>query len=416
MILKTQTSVKGIKVSVLGSYWPDADKNTFPDGVPVVGEVMQWISVTDSKLKINWPDGHSSEFLSYLLAPAYDFTIIADKHGGAVRRRGGSHPAAGGAIGAEVPEVQVSVKYKIGTIEYEQIWKVCSSPISTDERTTARFEPTLKVALSTVPDIYSMYLNVAQCFNILAKQVTFMNARLSGIVSARDQTNKHTTIGELLRLKGQILVYALFQHCPRDELYKDTPGEFDIFPPPALGRFGTGKNRANKLLTLIWQYWTPDESELDKDNRWRYLDSLEGDFNQYRLEKTVAGWLLSVDEGMSAYLGQVGNPTVQEDPYKSNPKLLPTVCHVPRKPEPIGKEIKVVADGISGCTQRIEFQRGKADHAQQQYYSEYGHTIAQSVRLTQPWHNTDRVYMGDSWFGSVTASEVLLGDFGMLPT
>ena len=412
LTLKTQTSVKGIKVSLLGSYWPDADRETFPADRPVEGIVQQWTSVADSKLKILWPDGYSTEFLSYMLAPAYDFKILADKNGGAVRRRGIAHPTAGGAVGAEEPEVEVRVPYKIGTLDFEQVWTVCRQDISEDTRTAERFKPTMKIPLESIPDIYACYINSAQCMNILLKQMKFINQRLSGIVTARDQTNKHTTIGELLRIKGAVLVYALHQHCDRDELYRDKPSEFDIFGPPALGRFGTGKNRANKLLSLIWQYWEFDESDLDRDNRWRYVDGFEADFNLARMEKMTAGWLLAGDEGMSAYLGQVGNPTVQQQPYKSNPKLCPAIDHVPRKPEPIGKEIKIVVDAICGFTLRIELQRGKADHVQQKHYAEYGHTIAQSVRLVEPWLGTDRVYAADSWFGSVTATETLT-DLGM---
>ena len=406
--LKSQTKVKGIKISILGAYWPDADTDSFPPDKPVFGTIQQWVSVADCKLKILWPDGHSSEFLAYMLAPAWDFKIIADANGGAVRRRGGAHPVGGGPVGGDAPEVEVRVPYKIGQLEYEQIWKVSARPISEDTREGARFEPTMKVPLSTMPDIASVYLNSAQCMNIVLKQMHFMNQRLSGIVTARDQTNKHTTVGEILRLKGQVLTYALHQGCyDRDEMYRDTAHEFDVFAPPALGRFGTGKNRANKLLGLIWQYWEHDESDLDKDDNFRYVAGLETDFNMQRLEKINAGWLLAGDEGMSAYLGKVGNPTTQLDPYKSDPKLCPAIDNVPRKPEPIGKEMKMIADGVMGAHLRIELQRGKAGHVHQEYYAEYGHTIAQSARLVKPWFNTNRVYAADSWFGSVTASEVL---------
>ena len=168
-----------------------------------------------------------------------------------------------------------------------------------------------------------------------------------------------------------------------------------------------GKNRLNKLLTLIWQYWEVDESDLDKGNPWRYVEGVETDFNIWRMEKITAGWLLAADEGMSFYLGAVGDPTIQVDPYKSNPKLLPKICHVPRKPKPLGKEIKMVADAQCGVHLRIEFQRGKEEHAQQKWFAEYGHTIAQSMRLTEPWHGSKRAYAADSWFGSVTAKETL---------
>jgi len=67
----------------------------------------------------------------------------------------------------------------------------------------------------------------------------------------------------------------------------------------------------------------------------------------------------------------------------------------------------MVADAQSGVTLRIEFQRGQVVHAKQKWFSEFGHTIAQSMRLTEPWHGSNRAYAADSWFGSVTAKEVL---------
>ena len=67
----------------------------------------------------------------------------------------------------------------------------------------------------------------------------------------------------------------------------------------------------------------------------------------------------------------------------------------------------MVADAQSGVTLRIEFQRGKLVHAKQKWFSEFGHMIAQSMRLTEPWHGSNRAYAADSWFGSVTAKEVL---------
>ena len=116
---------------------------------------------------------------------------------------------------------------------------------------------------------------------------------------------------------------------------------------------------------------------------------------------------LNADELMSWYTGETGDPTVSIEPYVTNPKLLPSVDHVPRKPQPIGKEIKAVADGQSGMMQRLEFQRGKHEHKKQPYFADYGHTIAQSVRLTEPWHDSKRRYDADSWFGGVTAGETL---------
>ena len=57
MTLKSQTSVKGTKVTAKGRYWQDADREEFPVDVDVPGIVDRWVSTNDSKLRIEWPDG-----------------------------------------------------------------------------------------------------------------------------------------------------------------------------------------------------------------------------------------------------------------------------------------------------------------------------------------------------------------------
>ena len=51
------------------------------------------------------------------------------------------------------------------------------------------------------------------------------------------------------------------------------------------------------------------------------------------------GWLLELDELMSAWLGAVGERDASKCPHRA---------YVPRKPEPLGCEIVCIADVISG--------------------------------------------------------------------
>ena len=80
---------------------------------------------------------------------------------------------------------------------------------------------------------------------------------------------------------------------------------------------------------------------------------------------------------------------------------------IERKPEPLGGELKTLADGWSGVFLRLELQEGAERHKNQKYFDEYGHNVAVSLRLLEPWFRTEtargreqptRVYGADSWF------------------
>lgn len=409
--LASQTSIKDINISVKGAFWPDADRDLFPLDKDIAGKLQRWTNVKDAKIKVNWPDGWDTEDLRVLLMPKYGMKLVSTATGGPVKRKGGAHPTAAPGVAVHIglvpPKVKVEVPYKIGVQEFVQVWEVEPEPIKKDWRELSREMPTLKIAPETVASVTAMYLNATMVSTILDKQLAYVNQRLSGVVTTQDKTNRFTTKGELLRVRGAILTIALHQQVSRDELFRAAPCENDIFGAPNLGKYGLSKNRLNKLLSLLWKFYEPDESDIDVENEWRYIEAFETHFNEYRLIKFGMSWLMAADELMSWYDGQEGNPTVSVEPYRSNPCLLPKADLVPRKPKPIGKEVKCMADGVSGVMMRLEFQRGKTIHRQQEYFDDYGHTIAQSVRLTKPWHGSNKVYVADAWFGGVTCCEVL---------
>lgn len=82
---------------------------------------------------------------------------------------------------------------------------------------------------------------------------------------------------------------------------------------------------------------------------------------------------------------------------------------VPRKPEPLGKEVKTMCDGESGIFLRIEVQQGAERHRLQEWYDAWGHTTAQCLRLAKPWlySEKERVFAADSWFSGVRTSEAI---------
>ena len=108
----------------------------------------------------------------------------------------------------------------------------------------------------------------------------------------------------------------------------------------------------------------------------------------------VPGGIIVLDETMSAWRGLynvIGG--------------LPHLSVVPRKPEPVGTEMKDAACGDTGVIICIVIEEGKG--ARDDYDKTIGHTVATSVRLTSSWHASGRTVIGDSWFASVKNCEAL---------
>lgn len=101
--------------------------------------------------------------------------------------------------------------------------------------------------------------------------------------------------------------------------------------------------------------------------------------------------------------------------------LIPLLHFIERKPEPLGLELKVLADGCSGVFLGLEIQEGAELHSRQKWYDDYGHSIAVSLRLLEPYFKTTldpnaqmptRVFGADSWFMGVNAAEAIFLESG----
>uniref|UniRef100_A0A7S2DP88 Uncharacterized protein n=1 Tax=Haptolina brevifila TaxID=156173 RepID=A0A7S2DP88_9EUKA len=121
---------------------------------------------------------------------------------------------------------------------------------------------------------------------------------------------------------------------------------------------------------------------------------------------------------MSAWTGAEG----VESGVGKNFRPIPWLSFVERKPEPLGAEIKVVADGAMGAFLGLELQEGAEAHELHKWHDEYGHTTAVSLRLLEPWfkgprdperpwfkgpEQRTRAYYGDSWFMGVNAAKAI---------
>jgi hypothetical protein len=104
-----------------------------------------------------------------------------------------------------------------------------------------------------------------------------------------------------------------------------------------------------------------------------------------------AGTILVVDETMVFWTGQEVHLT-----------------DLPRKPTPLGVMLKTICDGASGVFLGWEFTEGKYIDQQKRWCAEYGAGTSTTLRLTQPWHGSNRILLGDSWLGSLKCCIVLL--------
>jgi hypothetical protein len=90
-----------------------------------------------------------------------------------------------------------------------------------------------------------------------------------------------------------------------------------------------------------------------------------------------------------------------------------------RKPEGVGAEFKSVADAQSGFILTLDIIEGQERNAAKKY-NNLGAETGKTLRLTRPWHGTNRVVVRDSWFASfLTAFElwcVGISSMGILKT
>ena len=102
---------------------------------------------------------------------------------------------------------------------------------------------------------------------------------------------------------------------------------------------------------------------------------------------------------------------------------MPHLSHVPRKPEPLGAEIKNLCDGVFGCMLFLELQEGKVRMARKPYCDRYKATAACTLRLAcgaglsemekRPEDKVGRVLVGDSWFASFDTAKALKQELGL---
>ena len=81
----------------------------------------------------------------------------------------------------------------------------------------------------------------------------------------------------------------------------------------------------------------------------------------------------------------------------------PHVTCIPRKPEPLGTELRALADAATHAIIQIEIQEGKAAMRMKEH-SNLGGGCGSIMRMVWPWRGSGRIVVGDSAFASVTTA------------
>ena len=183
-----------------------------------------------------------------------------------------------------------------------------------------------------------------------------------------------------------------------------------MLAPPDFGRV-LSHDRFVRILRYLAR--GPDGTEQTKEtDPWAEIRWMVDGFNSTRKNQFRAGWIVTPDESMIQWTGASGPPIG-----------MPHMSYVPRKPIPLGCEIKCVADGTSGVMMYIEVQEGKTRMMRLRFADEYTATVATTLRMVAAMglgeinlpesDKLRRVVVGDSWFASRATAAALKDKFGV---
>ena len=452
IIIMSQDPPGGIRFEMSRDHWAGDPATWHSLQERVVGKIIRLLpnGRESGQLNIDWEsDGtNSNEYLSQLLKKPYGLTLLPygqeHRHRSAPKAKGSQAKAAwrvAMSTGPYAPEPEsedeqsIEVPYTEGGVEYVQIWNVRSPTfVKEDWRPGDRFRAKILLTAAKYSTTEKMLFNVALITPFASEMAGWANERLQvkgqlklgeeegGATWQEDgktDWNRPTTRGEIVRFWGYMVGIALYPSVPVEEMWRRKPQPGDLFSPPDVGRHGMTKNRFKKLRQLHAMMFSADELDLNENDKWRYCRAPVSAFNDRRRRLIVPSWLLSGDELMSMWLGEEG---VQAG-VGSDFRPIPHRSYVERKPEPLGCEMKVVADGNIGAFLSLEVSEGAECHELQDFFEEYGHNTAVSIRMLQSWFKTPhrrpgqpwymgpeqptRAYYGDSFFMGVNAAEAI---------
>ena len=122
--------------------------------------------------------------------------------------------------------------------------------------------------------------------------------------------NTPTTMGEILKWFGVLILITRFEFGSRASLWSTT-SQTRFVPPPCLGETtGMSRNRFDELWRHCILSEQPAERPLDMSHeawRWMLVDDFVNNFNDHRQAFYKPSWLICVDESISRWYGLGGS-------------------------------------------------------------------------------------------------------------
>lgn len=419
-ILVAQQSVSGIRISIHKDFWPglkdveecpeSTEEEPGPDAAMwprIVGTIKRWQNIKEFKLRMSYYDGEQTNALQYMVDDAFGLRLekYADGRDPPRGRGDGARGTQPAAAAAPVPDVTFRAVYSVGSTEQTLVWKqLPKEGVRVDARTEERFKPVIKSG--NVSNIKTPYQMVKMMIppKWLTRMEKYINQRLSGL----NHKNRKTTTGECERFLWYMVALALHPGIPLEDAWRVTPKA--LTPALHLGRFGISFKRFKKLRHYMGECFDMTGEGMDMTDPYRYCRFWPEEYNENMQDVLTPGWLLAPDESMCQFKPTVTGVTDSEPgKHPDDWNRIPHLDWVPRKPEPLGKELKTMCCGCTGAFINIEMQEGKTHHERMEWYAEWGHTTAQCLRLAKPWlyANKERVFAADSWFMGVRTAEAL---------
>lgn len=203
--------------------------------------------------------------------------------------------------------------------------------------------------------------------------------------ASQHNVNLNLTYEEFIRFLGLIYSMEIYKLPSRDMYWWDKPR--GIFPALNFGSV-MSRSRFNDIIAYLAYSDNEDENLQIID----FVDAVNRCFAQ----AFVPGDIMCLDESM----------------VKSYHRNLQGKIKIKRKPRPIGNEIKDIADARSKLVYKLEIYEGKDRMSEKEHHRELGATTATVKRLVEGIRDTNRIVVGDSWFGSVKTA-VMLREMGL---
>ena len=201
---------------------------------------------------------------------------------------------------------------------------------------------------------------------------------------------------EMLKFFGIVLLIPHMPLIPRRDMWMTEPN----VPYGAiadLGRTGMSRHRFEAILASIRFSEQRDEKPSwlsDQAYRWTLVDDFIQAINTHREHYFEPSGTICVDESMVRWYG-LGGSWISMG--------LPHFVQIDRKPDD-GCEIQDACCAESGILCRLSIVKHEADENNKKTDDTGNVGTNTVIKLTQPWHKSGRIIVGDSAFSSVNTA------------